>query len=62
MTTRKGVGYVLPDTDGTTCSVDQPGSFLHFRDELLVEKTLCTFVQWGVLTVSAEIQETSKKY
>jgi hypothetical protein len=51
------IRYILPDTNGSSGSVDQPSSLFHFGNEFLVEQTFCTFVQWGILVISILSQE-----
>jgi hypothetical protein len=56
LTALESIGNILPDADGTSGSVDEPSSLLHFRNEVLVEQSLGALVEWGVLISASLLQ------
>jgi len=48
VTRLEGLSDILLDDDGTTGGVDEPRSWLHLGDELLVEETAGLLVKWAV--------------
>ena len=54
MSALHGLLYRLSVADGSTSSIDEPGTFLHLADERLVEEPTGLLVQGAVLRLISE--------